>query len=738
MCGLKLALPPSVSKPDLKVLFLLSAGLSFAACQNSSPQLSVSMQQVREGQCEFLDRTGGLGVEDRTDALALRLAAMDSCPTTFKEAIEVLVSDEQPEGFEPCTALETRVVETQAQHLQAAGNAGLLSDEQEEARMAFGGHVPELGGYHTVTSVQCGGNGAEERVLFLQSRQFQEAPTTRDGDVIDLPENAQWEQDGLRKAFEAIAWDPKAEQDGVSGVFNYYAVEPEDDRDAPAEGDLPCAGFGPCKEMQWAFHGNSKQYLDLDDQLEPTGDFAKQERRCAICHTGGGLIMRELNAPWINWEEDFFTPGATDLVQNHGDSLGRHLRNNGGANQEFTVVNQGNALWDEHRIAIVKDSEQTKTPATMLKPLFCSVELNLQSGRSQSFRRVNGDFFVDRSLGRGPSIRFDGDEYQKAIQCDDGADGPMFSGTCTKPVGQIIPALTFGAEASAKGPAVPAFGIIDTAGSFLVPERSGADMNYIAKLEQEGLIDDELVEAVLGGDFTTPILSKRRCDVLLELDLSWDDFDGSIDSSSQVREVVEAKLEEMSENDSISVGAAELLANLKGEGTAMSERIQAFSDACEARADADSQALMNDVLHMANVYREKGYQEPIFKFIPTSMPVGLPAELLPAGTSRPKNARFDPKTCELTVLEEVVSTKKGDGVAPPSEAELLKAVEEFMNTASNEELSKATGTSSEALLKAVKSARPFKLAEFADLQDINGIGKTRQKRIVDFVKSLQE
>ncbi|MEN8197013.1 MAG: hypothetical protein ABFS30_10945, partial [Pseudomonadota bacterium] len=43
------------------------------------------------------------------------------------------------------------------------------------------------------------------------------------------------------------------------------------------------------------------------DMLEGKG--TGDTRRCAACHVGGGLIMKELDAPWLHWEGDTTTPG---------------------------------------------------------------------------------------------------------------------------------------------------------------------------------------------------------------------------------------------------------------------------------------------------------------------------------------------------------------------------------------------------------------------------------------------
>ena len=67
---------------------------------------------------------------------------------------------------------------------------------------------------------------------------------------------------------EMISFDESA------GVFNYYETDGQ----------------------TLNFFGNSKDFLK--------GKGSSDDRRCAGCHVGGGLIMKELRAPWLHWEGD--------------------------------------------------------------------------------------------------------------------------------------------------------------------------------------------------------------------------------------------------------------------------------------------------------------------------------------------------------------------------------------------------------------------------------------------------
>ncbi|MEM6992579.1 MAG: hypothetical protein AAF721_18850, partial [Myxococcota bacterium] len=168
---------------------------------------------------------------------------------------------------------------------------------------------------------------------------------------------------------EVIAFDPQA------GVFNYY--------------DLVGG--------QWTFHGNSKDYV---------GD---SNARCAQCHTGGGLIMKELDAPWLHWEGDTTTPGASALVDAH-DDLGQLTD---GIEIE-DIVRTGNDVWLNTRMQHMLEQGDVEA---LLEPLFCTVEVNIGSGTSSangSIFSVPSNVLVDSSLAFA-SADMDNDVYKAAI-----------------------------------------------------------------------------------------------------------------------------------------------------------------------------------------------------------------------------------------------------------------------------------------------------------------------------------
>jgi hypothetical protein len=151
--------------------------------------------------------------------------------------------------------------------------------------------------FRSVTMRSCGG-GSEQDLLFSQF-----------GFTVGGP---------LPDKVEIISFDATA------GVFNFY--------------DAADDGLG--------FFGSSK------DLLQGAGE--GEVRRCAKCHPAGGLVMKELESPWLHWEnENFGTPGTDDILAAHpelGESPCCSDFDASGEAVELTVK-VGNDMWNTTKLA---------------------------------------------------------------------------------------------------------------------------------------------------------------------------------------------------------------------------------------------------------------------------------------------------------------------------------------------------------------------------------------------------
>ena len=355
----------------------------------------------------------------------------------------------------------------------------------------------------------------------------------------------------LPKNVEVIAFDATA------GVFNYYETDGQ----------------------TLNFFGNS------NDMLKGTGE--DDDRRCAGCHVGGGLIMKELRAPWLHWEGDTTTPGVDTLVKSNA-----LLGSKGNGIELEGTIDSANSLWNPKRIDFMKKVGDTKE---LLRPLFCTPEIQIGSGGPGSVSSVPGDLLLDPVLNNFPFLAFDNADYQALIA----ENGQEVRGT----------------------------GKPDTFFPFAFPHRASIDADYVQQLISKRVVSQEFVKDVLSVDFTRPIFSEDRCSLL--------ELVPSIPSGSlSGKALTEGMLANIGTPQAGSP-AAELKAQLEASG-GWESRVSTFTSACEARPPRE---LLADVLKVTSLLRDQARELQIMEFA-ESMPDD--DQSLAAGT------RLHPVTCAIT------------------------------------------------------------------------------------------
>ncbi len=387
--------------------------------------------------------------------------------------------------------------------------------------------------YRLVTSRRCG-DRAEHEVLFSLFG-------VRAG-ATSLPETV-----------ELIAFD-KSE-----GVFNYYEAGP---------GEI--SFFGNSRDMKKGSEGNT--------------------RRCAQCHTGGGLIMKELDTPWMHWEGHTDTPGAADLVSAHPD-LGTKAS---GSNME-SVVKAGNREWNEARVDFLLEQG---TLRDVLEPLFCTVEVNIDNGSDFPTTKMDSfsaDSLLDPHLKGFGFLDIENQDYLDQME--------------------------------ENGQEVPGMGAADTLFAYAFIERAHADNNFVDALISRKIITEEFAKDVLAVDFTRPIFSSDRCDLLQQM---------------PTERAKDATAEELTDSVIAALAGAEggtpagdLLANLEAEG-GHNDIVDAFMESCEGLT---SKQRTERMMRIQSLNRTKARELHVFEF-----PQTLPTDNLRVN----EDSRLDPTNCELT------------------------------------------------------------------------------------------
>jgi hypothetical protein len=518
-----------------------------------------------------------------------------------------------------------------------------------------------------------------------------------------------------------------------TGVFNYYARE----------------------NGEWRFFGSSKDYVTSGYNCNDDGACtpkAAQNQRCAGCHPGGGLNMKELNAPWVHWEGDTNTPGVADMfsvvpavqakldaVLNKGVTdenkkrtmtgfedrttlqalkdflvdgtrVTRQLRVREGNNfadrvptdaekkafseavaapevvaldkrvSAFNAVygTQGNGIdlegkvvsgndeWNRARVGALK----AKGVAELLRPLFCTLDINIQTSSVQTIGNANGggngginpfpgggfipkptpggpvivpaataitqdifvgtDFFLDdRMFNAFASVRLPAKEYSSFI---------------SDPKNGHIVADGRGRQLEGK------FGkVSDTFFGFAYIEQGQITQGYVQELQTQKIVDNDFVKDVAAIDFTRPIFSKTRCDLLQFAPT----LEGKDINPDKIRDGFVKNLEGKTEP-----AAKELLGFLKDkkDGEAHDQTATKFVEACGQRSQAkeanERAAFVNDVVTWASHLRKASQRHrAVIKNNDSTQQLGSGiiefAETMPKDSIPETKKSWDPKTCQL-------------------------------------------------------------------------------------------
>jgi len=355
----------------------------------------------------------------------------------------------------------------------------------------------------------------------------------------------------------------------------------------------------------WVFNGN--RFTFQGNSLQAAANTIS----CGGCHRDGGVLMKELDEPWIHWESDGnLLPGADALFTAHGPMFG--IRGDGRELEK--LVRQGN---DAALAARIEQQRNPKvgTVQALLRPLFCAEQINLDTAGTALESAVNeipADALVDPRFGVARGVAIDAAEYEAAIAA----------------AGQTVPGIA---------------GRTDTEFKMVFPERAGFDVAYVEALVTSGIVDEDFALDVLAVDFTRPLFSDARCD-LLAMAPSYgtpapDASDAKIVAEATPTALREAFVASLTaSNPAEGTAAAELLAHLStpDDGPAHQADVDAFLEACSTRP---SRELVDDVLRTTHLNRER---------VRTTTSLIEHREQMPSTTLQvAATAHLDPTSCEL-------------------------------------------------------------------------------------------
>ncbi|GHF33210.1 hypothetical protein E5082_31920 [Streptomyces griseoluteus] len=285
------------------------------------------------------------------------------------------------------------------------------------------------------------------------------AATSRD---VDLLVSTGANGDPATTFLQVAAWDEAA------GVFNYYMrIDPV-----------------------WIWAGNSWSSLT-------TGS---RGNGCFDSHINGSVVMKELKLPWINWQSQAATIQLAPDDTLRDNPLYKHVI--GAQNLELTVRSLI-SRWTAARLAAVTQGGTLRHPEQLMRHLFTSTAVNLASTATQSSTITPAD--GDLALPTG--FWLNSDALLDDLQLPVSASLPL------APATHYIASLTkfdFRLEEKTNGFSQPG----DTFFAFVVPEAACEDNDVVQQMVQQGIITAKFAACALMVDFTNPVFSPDRAQLM--------------------------------------------------------------------------------------------------------------------------------------------------------------------------------------------------------------------------------
>lgn len=383
------------------------------------------------------------------------------------------------------------------------------------------------------------------------SRGLRLAITRGRDNVIDLIVSTAATGDFDDRFLQVMGWDD------VNGVFHFYE----------RRGDT------------WVWAGSSLHSLTAPSRGEGPFD----------SHVNGSMVMKELKFPWNHWHSVAATVPPEIFAE--GDPARDDLLFTGKSGAEVletAVVIPGVERWTQSRFAkTVKPDGTVENVPQLLRQLFETTTVNLISSTTQS-RAVDPAGLVDL-----PATFFvDVDALTNTLQL---ASPPAFA-----IAGQAYLDLLQRFEVALTDGGFRQRG--DTHFAFLVPERALEDQSIVNKCVSSGLLTDRFVACALMVDFSNPVFSDTRAQLMKHVPETASLVNGASELSSQLAAVIEAAAAQAGQ------GSAEqaFMANWNlGEGwrAEFDSRLTAYYTAVTQRLT--DQAGLDDIFRLAESRRHR-------------------------------------------------------------------------------------------------------------------------------------
>lgn len=263
---------------------------------------------------------------------------------------------------------------------------------------------------------------------------------------------------------ETFAWDP------VKGFYNFYELR------------------GDGRGGQWFYRGDSADIFADNRFLHRQPDASKPQfgdrLRCSGCHMSGGPIMKELTMPHNDWWEpkrklDFGAHPPSEALKDIMQTL---------VVPEVLATATKRGLQKLQNSAEFQDVMATLSLQEQLRPLFCPMELNLQSDLNAN--ELQRDIKIPMQL------------YVDAHLLPD-YDIPIY-----------VSRANYQQMLAASRSHFPETNDADSDHPWLAPVKADSDNLAVDQLLKNQIINAQFLYAVVAIDMVNPQFSTTRCDLL--------------------------------------------------------------------------------------------------------------------------------------------------------------------------------------------------------------------------------
>ncbi|MGE0174344.1 MAG: hypothetical protein AB7T49_16225 [Oligoflexales bacterium] len=289
------------------------------------------------------------------------------------------------------------------------------------------------------------------------------------------------------------------------------------------------------------------------------------DHQCKKCHTHGELNMKELLAPWANWDSERISQGGMRL-KNRDDLLkGKPRLDATGIEGKVKVSQRNIASAKIKRMMAGQPPFENVSVKDALTPLFCETTVELISADPKGQGALEGS---DESIPHGFVINSELEPFSYKLNMKKWKKTFENRGIGVKP-----------AERS-DDPDALKIGLFP----FITPKRPAMDTSYAQELWTQKVIDSALFFSALLVDFRNPIFSKMRCGIVGELPTT---PIKNFATAAALREELQSRFSSSSLPGARLLGtylqesASANLANAEGVASFVNPKIQPYLEKCK-------------------------------------------------------------------------------------------------------------------------------------------------------------